>query len=126
MTARLSLASLACILRLCAVAQTPLPGGTVYPRVLRLSHGPAAANGQLIASTDGVIFRSTDDGHSFQRVTTVPVHPGSKRVCCSTLYEVPRTVGALAAGTLLSAGTYARSRTGSGTPVMHGTDFFYF
>lgn len=104
-------------------ARTLLPGGTYYPRVVRLAHGAAEAQGRLVASTDGVIFESTDDGATFTNFATVPVVAGSKHVCCSTLYEVPRNVGSLKAGTLLSAGTYAVSPDGKSTPKLNETDF---
>ena len=115
-----------------AMAQAPsaaedapvlLQGGTQYPRVIRLTHGAAAANGRLIASTDAVIFQSLDDGRSFTRISAVAPTPGSKRVCCSTLYEVPRPVGMLAAGTLISAGTYAAAKEPGTVPATNGTDF---
>lgn len=100
-----------------------LPGSTLYPRLIRLAHGPMATRGQLVASTDGVIFVSTDEGRSFTKIATVPVSAGSKHVCCSTLFEVPHDVGALKAGTLLSAGTYAVAKSGKGTPETEATDF---
>ena len=106
-----------------ATAQTALPGSLAYPRLVRLAHGDPARNGQLIASTDAMIFRSTDGGSTFTRLTTVPARPGSRHFCCSTLYEVPRDVGSIKAGTLLSAGTYTTMADGTEPPPIKGTDF---
>ncbi len=111
-------------------AQSPatprlLPGGTLYPRVLRLQHGSAEMRGRLIASTDTVIFESTDEGASFTKISKVPVIPGSLHVCCSTLYEVPRDVGSLKAGTLLSAGTYIRGDGPGAAPEMVDSVIFH-
>lgn len=87
-----------------APARTLLPGGTLYPRVLRLKFGPGA--GTLMASTNGVLFGSADEGAHWTGVGKVPVAEGSKERCCATLYEVPQRVGSLVAGTLLSSASY--------------------
>ncbi|MBN8885213.1 MAG: RICIN domain-containing protein [Rudaea sp.] len=89
-----------------AASGTLLQGGTLYPRVVRLAHGPPASNGRLIASTNGVIFRSDDNGASWSQISTVPTASGSTERCCATLFEMPQAVGALAAGTLLSSASY--------------------
>ncbi len=89
-----------------AATGTFLPKSTFYPRLVRIAHGPASANGSIIASTTGQIFGSKDDGHSFTFLGDVPAEPGSKLICCETLYELPQAVGKLAAGTLLYAATY--------------------
>ena len=83
-----------------------LPKGTVYPRLVRLAHGPASSNGRVIASTTGQIFESKDDGHSFTFIGEVPAQAGSKLRCCETLFELPQAVGSLQAGTLLYAASY--------------------
>ena len=111
------------LLRAQATAPKLLPGGTAYPRVVRLRHGPAETRGRLIASTDTVLFESIDNGAAFTKIGNVPVIPGSKHVCCSTLFELPRDVGSLRSGTLLSAGTYAVSLKGTEPPHMDGTVF---
>ena len=85
---------------------TLLRQSTLYPRAIRLAHGPAATNGQVIASTNGVIFRSLDNGANFSVVGQVPTASGSTERCCATLYELPKSVGTLAAGTLLSSASY--------------------
>jgi hypothetical protein len=94
-----------------AASGTLLQGGTLYPRVIRLAHGPAGSDGRLIASTNGVIFQSTDNGTTWTSLSTVPVVSGSTERCCATLYEMPQTVGSLAAGTLLSAASYFSGST---------------
>jgi hypothetical protein len=85
---------------------TLLRQSTLYPRAIRLAHGPAVTNGQVVASTNGVIFRSLDNGTNFNIVGQVPTASGSTERCCATLYELPKSVGTLAAGTLLSAASY--------------------
>ncbi|WP_344288567.1 sialidase family protein [Streptomyces synnematoformans] len=92
---------------------TKLRDGTgLYPRALRLEHS-GAANGRVLASVVtfegnnglGAIYESTDDGGSFTQVGTVadPDAAGGQGLCCATLYELPRQVGGLRAGTLLWA-----------------------
>ncbi|SDS73658.1 sialidase family protein [Microlunatus soli] len=89
---------------------TRLMGGVaLYPRVIRLQHsGPAT--GRIIASAVtfdadgagiGAIFASTDRGRSFTRIGSVADPGAAEGLCCSTLYELPRRVGTLSAGTLL-------------------------
>ena len=85
---------------------TLLQRSTLYPRAIRLSHGAAATNGQVIVSTNGIIFRSLDEGVSFTYVGQVPTPAGSTERCCATLYELPQAVGRLPAGTLLSSASY--------------------
>lgn len=81
---------------------------TFYPRLIRLAAN-GTANGRLIASFDiagtkGLINESVDGGLTWAEVGNVntgadPAH------CCSTLYEVPQTLGTTAQGTLLWATT---------------------
>lgn len=85
-----------------------MEGVALYPRAIRLEHA-GAANGTIIASAvtftgdvgHGAIFSSTDSGRTFQRVGTVSDPGAAEGLCCSTLYELPRQVGDLPAGTLL-------------------------
>lgn len=88
-------------------------GTGLYPRAVRLAHN-GDANGRILASVvsfvgnaDGIgaIYESTDDGASFAEVGTVadPDAAGGQGLCCSTLYELPRQVGDMPAGTLLWA-----------------------
>jgi hypothetical protein len=88
-----------------AIAKTAIAQSTLYPRVIRLSHASSSDNGKLIASAGG-IFQSVDDGATFTPLSTLPVADGSRSRCCATLFEMPVTVGALPAGTLLRAGSY--------------------
>jgi hypothetical protein len=89
-------------------------GVGAYPRVIRLAHsGPF--NGRLIASVNstrdgdgvGVILESQDGGRSFRPISTIAEPDGTRGrgQCCGTLFELPRTLGVLPAGTLLWANT---------------------
>ena len=90
------------------------PGGASYPRVIRLSHS-GDANGRVLATVGsvvngdsvGIVLESTDGGATFQQVGMVadPAGAGGRGMCCGTLYELPRRVGALREGTLLWATT---------------------
>lgn len=83
----------------------------MYPRVIRAEHGEA--EGTILASAvtfdddggHGAIFESTDDGRSFEQISTVSDPGASDGLCCSTLYELPQQVGELPAGTLLWSGS---------------------
>ncbi|MGY0021502.1 exo-alpha-sialidase [Streptomyces sp. cg35] len=96
-----------------AATGTPLRDDTgLYPRVVRLEHN-GSANGRVLASVVsfsgnnglGAIHESTDGGSTFRQVGTVtdPEAAGGQGLCCSTLFELPRQIGALPAGTLLWA-----------------------
>jgi hypothetical protein len=97
-----------------AATGTVLQGSTLYPRVVRLEHGPANTYGRLVASTNGIIFQSNDNGASWNLLGPVPTAAGSTERCCATLYELPQQVGSLAAGTLISAASYFSG----GTPAV--------
>jgi hypothetical protein len=88
---------------------TALRSGTgLYPRVIRLAHS-GSANGQVIASVVdfdaaggvGRVYRSTDDGATFREIGDVHDPATVNGLCCSTLFELPRPIGAMPAGTLL-------------------------
>jgi len=88
---------------------TPLRDGTgLYPRAIRLSHS-GAANGAVMASVVdfdggggvGVIYRSNDNGRTFTQVGAVHDQAASGGMCCTTLYELPKQIGSMPAGTLL-------------------------
>ncbi|MEV5643822.1 RICIN domain-containing protein [Streptomyces flaveolus] len=92
---------------------TPLGNGTgLYPRAVRLAHS-GAANGRVLASVVtfdgnngiGAVHESTDGGATFRQVgrVTDPESAAGQGLCCATLFELPRQVGALPAGTLLWA-----------------------
>ncbi|MFC7613384.1 hypothetical protein ACFQV2_06980 [Actinokineospora soli] len=88
--------------------------GSSYPRVIRLEHS-GAANGTVLATIGtriddhavGLVYRSTDGGETFRKLSTVadPAGVSGQGACCATLYELPRRVGPLAEGTLLWATT---------------------
>lgn len=96
-----------------AATGTPLREGTgLYPRAIRLAHS-GAANGRVLAGVVafpggngvGSIHESTDGGGTFQHVGTVadPQAAQGRGLCCATLFELPRQLGDLPAGTLLWA-----------------------
>ncbi len=89
-----------------AVDKSELPGGTLYPRVLRVQHGDVGSAGRILASTTGHIFESDDEGRSFRLIADITPRPGSKERCCATLYELPRRVGSLPAGALLYSASF--------------------
>ncbi|MFF7650472.1 sialidase family protein [Streptomyces sp. NPDC007983] len=92
-------------------------GGGLYPRAIRLRHS-GGANGRVLASSVvhkggngvGEIQESTDGGGSFRRVGTVSDGKAAdgKGLCCATLYELPRQVGDMPAGTLLWAASFGQ------------------
>jgi len=85
---------------------TAIPNSSQYFRVVRLAHG--SQNGTLVASNGqtGNIFQSTNNGNSWTQVATVAGPSGATLNGGATLFEMPQTVGSLAAGTLLYATTY--------------------
>ena len=103
-----------------AATGTFLPQATVYPRLVRLTYGPTASNGWIVASTTGKLFVSKDDGKTFAFLSEAPVQPSSRPRCCATLYELPRAVGSLAAGTLLYSATYSSGITNPPQPRSPG------
>ncbi|ACQ78636.1 bifunctional protein (secreted sugar binding protein/sugar hydrolase) [Beutenbergia cavernae DSM 12333] len=125
-----------------APSEPPPPGGAengtrlmegpaFYPRTIRLAHA-GADDGAIIASVvtfadglgHGAIFRSDDDGRSFQRIGTVTDPATADGLCCATLFELPQQVGELPAGTLLwsaSVGQQAPDRRMT-LPVWASTD----
>lgn len=103
-----------------AATGTLLPQGVGYPRLVRLTYGPAASNGWIVASTTGKLFVSKDDGKTFAFLGDAPVQAGSRLRCCETLYELPQAVGNLPAGTLLYSATYSSGVTDSPQPRVPG------
>lgn len=92
------------------VRQALYPGGSSYPRLLRLAHS-GSANGTILASIDaiqhgsgiGIIEASTDGGKSFHQLATIadPAAAGGAQSCCASLYELPSPIGTMPAGTVL-------------------------
>lgn len=100
---------------------TPKAGGVLYqppdpsqfagyPRVTRLAHS-GGANGEIIATFDIfvdntdrlLLYHSTDDGRSWSRLSRLTDTAYAGRMCCATIFELPRAMGQQAAGTLLLA-----------------------
>ncbi|MFF5563993.1 RICIN domain-containing protein [Streptomyces sp. NPDC012623] len=100
---------------------TTLRNGTgLYPRAIRLAYN-GAANGRVLASVTtfdgnngvGAIHESTDNGSVFREVGRIvdPESSAGQGQCCGTLFELPRQVGALPAGTLLWAASAGQDET---------------
>ena len=95
-----------------------LPGSTLYPRLIRLHHAPGALRNSILAKTSNKLFRSLDEGQTFTYLTSVPTanleagspapdpNANDKERCCSTIFELPRSIGRFHAGTLLYAGSF--------------------
>ncbi|MFJ6699387.1 sialidase family protein [Streptomyces sp. NPDC091272] len=93
----------------------------LYPRAVKLAHS-GSANGRILASVVafegnngiGALHESTDDGASFRQVGTVrdPASADGRGLCCATLYELPRSIGNLPAGTLLWANSAGQDTPG--------------
>ncbi|WP_314409497.1 exo-alpha-sialidase [Streptomyces sp. DSM 40484] len=92
----------------------------LYPRAIRLAHS-GSANGRVLSSVVtfsgdnglGAVYESTDSGGSFRQVGAVgdPEAAGGQGLCCSTLFELPRAIGGLPAGTLLWAASVGQDET---------------
>ena len=89
-----------------SMPRTLIQGSTMYPRLIRIAHGSAETNGHIMANTNRTIFRSTDDGNTWEKRSEVTAIKGSRERCCAALWELPQDVGALKAGTLLFSGTF--------------------
>lgn len=85
-------------------------GGSGYPRVIRLTHS-GSANGTLLSSLttnqngqgEGIISTSTNNGATFHQLAVIKdaYSINGDGICCSTMYELPSTVGSMPAGTVL-------------------------
>lgn len=102
---------LSIILFICSAsfAQTMMADKVAYyPRVVRLQ------NGSLIASFDnhnnGVFYESKDNGKTWDSVSSIK-ESTPPRNCCSELYEVPKQLNKLEAGTLFWATSVGTDRT---------------
>jgi len=92
-----------------------VPGFGSYARLVRLEHSPVG-RGNIVASLTSEdksgkftpIMESTDEGATFHQIGAIHDSEGRWGMCCGTLYELPRRVGALRAGTLLWAASYGQ------------------
>ncbi|MFD2397457.1 sialidase family protein [Prauserella oleivorans] len=102
-----------------AAAQAPQrtllhDGYGAYPRLIRIEHGGLLRDGRILASLTSKdhtghytpIYESRNDGRSFRKVGEVRDPEGHAGMCCGTLFELPRPIGELPAGTLLWAASY--------------------
>ena len=88
--------------------------GEMYPRAVLIAHNAdSTRNGDIVASAtsfDGGaghedLFISHDQGVSFTPIGSVTDTAFAAGLCCGGLYELPKAIGALPAGTLLWAGS---------------------
>ena len=101
-------------------AQTLLsPNQSMYARVVRISHAAnSQSNGQIVATVTGFaggnhvdVYGSSDGGATFSVISTINDPNFAGGLCCGTLFELPQTVGSLAAGTLVWAGSVGQNVT---------------
>lgn len=82
----------------------PVPDG-FYPRAIQRENGKIVASVVRFLPGGGrmgaTIFESSDEGVSFTEIGEIddPINQGG--LCCGTLYELPRALGAMPKGTLL-------------------------
>ena len=95
-------------------APTLLQGGTgLYPRMVRLTADPRHLLAAVAVPPDGdqpglsLVYESLDGGATWSKnpVGTVADPQTRRGLCCIALFEVPRDLGNLKAGTLLWAGS---------------------
>lgn len=85
-----------------------------YPRLVRLENG--AYKGRIIAAVSSwdaggpfvPIYESLNEGSTFRKVGEIRDPEDAQGECCGTLYELPRRLGDLRAGTLLWAASYGQ------------------
>jgi hypothetical protein len=89
----------------------------LYPRVIRTSHDPRSSkNGKIVVSVTAITgtqskedFYTGDQAAGFHRISSIHDASFDGGLCCGTLYELPQTLGTLAPGTLLWAGSVGLS-----------------
>ncbi|WP_288938397.1 sialidase family protein [uncultured Sphingomonas sp.] len=91
------------------VAPVAIAGATLYPRAFEVRQN-ARWKGRLMLATLAGILQSGDEGRSWAPVSPIPQPAGTTERCCGVLYEVPRRVSDLAAGSFLYAATYHLGR----------------
>jgi hypothetical protein len=92
-----------------------VPGFGSYARLVRLEYSPVGRGAIVAALTSEdargkftPVMESTDEGATFHQIGAIHDAEGRWGMCCGTLYELPRRVGALRAGTLLWAASYGQ------------------
>jgi hypothetical protein len=105
------------------------------PRLVRV--GSEGDRTDIIAAVaPGVLYESLDEGNSFHKIAKIDFRSEAVLQCCAVLYEVPRSVGSIKAGSLLysadfcyrgmmstdiySSQDHGRSWTFIGAPVQGG------
>lgn len=92
--------------------EVQIPGSTGYPRVVRTKDEWGHDTGKLVASSGDKIFESSDQGHTWQLISTIDATAnGLTWRCCETLFQLTRPVGHLANGTLVYAAAYLKGQT---------------
>ena len=75
------------------------------PRLVRITQGQD--KGAILASVaPGVIYKSLDEGGTFHKISAIAYPADVTWDCCGVLYEMPQTVGTIAAGTILFSADY--------------------
>ncbi len=83
-----------------------LPGTGFYPRAILAQSGAILASvvaPQASGRLGGTLHRSADDGVSFSVIGHVDDALAANGLCCATLFQLPKALGALPAGALLWA-----------------------
>ena len=90
-----------------AQAQTQLSADdAIYARARQLSNGEVLAS--VVAFTGGNhidLYASSNSGTSFSKVGSINDTEFATGLCCGTIFQLPRAVGTLPAGTILWAGS---------------------
>lgn len=95
-----------------AEAQTKISTDTHgYPRVRKMPNGEILVSATSFGTKSISIFSSTNDGASFAKVGTITDPEFDNGLCCGTIFVMPQTVGSLASGTLLWAGSVGQNAT---------------
>ncbi|RZM11461.1 MAG: exo-alpha-sialidase, partial [Sphingomonas sp.] len=79
---------------------------SMYARAVR------SADGEILAAMTGFVggkhidvYASADAGASFRRVSRITDPDFATGLCCGTIFQLPRAIGGLPAGTMLWAGS---------------------
>ncbi|MGI5505267.1 hypothetical protein [Lentzea sp. CA-135723] len=78
-----------------------------YPHALRLEHGPQRGSILVVVHGDHAVnvLKAPRTGKRFKRIATFVDDASASETCCGHLYELPRQVGDMPAGTVLWAGS---------------------